>query len=1470
MKGFLSLSNELGCCWCRDLTQAGRTTSVAHDVKQLVCGVDVGSTTVKIAVVPDGVFSDTSLEQPVFCDYVRHNAQIGEALAEVLERAGSVLNEAQLRVTITGSAGMGLSERLHVPFVQEVVAAADLVQALYPDAQAICDIGGEDSKLVLFDERGRSDIRMNGSCAGGTGAFIDQMAMLIQVPIAELSDLAESADTSFPIASRCGVFAKTDVQNLLSQGASEADIAASVLDAVALQTVNALARGRTVDSNIVLSGGPLTFMPYLKRSLLRCLGLGEADAIVLQRSELLSAFGAAFAAQENEKTYTVSELLTALKKPLRAEGNSEREQPLFASEDAFHTWNQTRFTPVPRCKLEDIDGVPCTLGIDSGSTTTKMVLADDDGRIAFTHYTYSRGDHIGAVRSGLKALAEAAGESGVTPHIIGTAVTGYGEDLIRTAFQIDQGIVETLAHFRAASELAPDVSFILDIGGQDMKAMYIDNGAVSNIEVNEACSSGCGSFIQTFAEILGRSVEEFARGACASSAPCALGSRCTVFMNSRVKQFLREGAAVDDIAAGLAYSVIRNCLTKVLKIRDMDQLGDTVVVQGGTFLNPAIQRAFENLTGKRIICPDVAGLTGAYGCALVARDTAWENAGNSETSFDLVTAVNVPDPERKRSVCKGCSNRCTVTTLRFGGNRKFYSGNRCERVFSNSGTRHIPGEDHSAYKEQLLFDRPHTPQEAPLGRIGIPRALNVYENYPFWCTFLVELGYEVVLSDESSASLYQKGAGTIMSDSICFPAKLVHGHVIDLIEKGVDTILYPQVVYEEHEYGSLNCYNCPIVSGYPDVIRSAIDPEDRHGVPFLTPVVNFADRGLLERTCRELAISLRGTQRGAYRALQCALDEQQGFRAALIRRGEEVVQKAKEEGRTVVMLLERPYHLDHLINQGVPRMLADLGMDVLLTDFASDQGDLSGMQVLTQWAYPNRLYNAARYAAVHDHVELLQINSFGCGPDALATDELVELLREHGKHLTVIRVDETASPGSIRLRLRTMSETMRLRNENDIVNKREKTYPAVFMPCDRHRKILVPSFSTVLNPIVTSEFASVGYEFEVLPPSDALSQEYGLRYVNNEVCYPAIMTIGDILKALDSGKYNLDEVAAGITQTGGQCRASSYLGLMGKALVSAGFGNVPLVGIHLTSRSLHYQPGFELNKTKLVKRALFSIIVSDAIAMMERALRVREETPGAASKLASDLMDEWTSGEDRSRRRALSFLRDAVARFNRIPARSGTLPRVGVVGEIYVKYGAFSNRNVVDWLIGMGVDVVIPQLAGFFLQELGNTRYKAGIGLTRRSVWWALTPLFESLADGFLNRVNDVLSDFPYTTPFSDLDQMAQNASEVLNLANQYGEGWLIAGEMIELAHHGVENVLCLQPFGCIANQVVAKGIETRLRKLHPEIGVLFVDLDHNTSEANMYNRIHFLVKNARTAAESGDLVPAAVPVMTQSVNELC
>lgn len=1412
----------------------------------LVCGIDLGSTTAKLAVL------DLAAAGAIqYSAYRRHNTSVRDTLCVLLDDLHERFGDRPIRFRLTGSAALGLADQLQLPFVQEVVAASALMRTFHPDARSLIDIGGEDTKLILFSSDGRLDMRMNGSCAGGTGAFIDQLATLLGIDSNQINDTVAAYNEVHPIASRCGVFAKTDVQNLLSAGATIPDILASVFRAVALQTVNALARGFTVAPKVLLTGGPLTFFPVLREMVLEAFGFDATDAVELANPELVSAIGASYAPDVEDRPLAARDLSALLRSSFDSPDAqaTDRDPALFESVTAFKAWEATRFGPIDRSRLSaQAPLVEAFLGVDAGSTTTKMVLVDCDGRILLEHYQPNHGDPLASTRDGLAIFAEALEASGAQVRIIDAAVTGYGEDLLRSLLGFRHGVVETLAHVRAAQQVAPEVSFVLDIGGQDMKAMFIEGGMVRRIEINEACSSGCGSFLQTFADVLGLSMSRFAEIACTATQPCYLGSRCTVFMNSRVKQFLQEGASLGDIAAGLAYAVIRNCLTKVLKIRDMSLLGHTLVVQGGTFLNPAVHRAFEQLSGSRVVCPDISGLMGAYGAALVARDRRRAESNPKDQDVNLNALLDVEAHVEPTISCSGCGNHCRITRLA-SPHGTFVSGNRCERIFTSQGGASRRGANLVQTKHDLLFDRRFEPADATdkTLRIGLPRALNLYENLPFWTTLLVECGLSVVVSNSSTRPLFERGLSSVTSDNICMPAKLANGHILDLVDQNVDRILYPRVVYERKTKTAVNSFNCPIVTGYPDVVRSAIDPQNTYGIPFDTPTLTFHDIVLLRRACwrylRRLGVSLAQF----VAAFPLALEEQDKFSRALAVEIDETIELAATEGRPVISFVGRPYHMDPLINQGIPEKITAMGVDVVPGSHAHEDGGLESVRVLTQWAYPNRLYQAVRSTLNHSHVEVLQVNSFGCGPDAMASDELRELLTERGRDLTVLRVDENASPGSIRLRIRTLIEMLSGRPQCPPIDAsyRRRRLPA-FLQRDRRRTILVPSLSPHLSPVIEAEFTELGYRIEVLPPADRQSLEYGLRYVNNEVCYPAILVIGDVLRALSSGKYDPSDTAVGITQTGGQCRASCYINLMTNALRVAGHNNVPTIALSMGQRGLHFQPGFRVNPFALGVRGTASLIASDAVSMMERACRVRERRPGESAALGHHLTQRWLSGPHRNVSTLMAFLKEAVEAFRRIPVDARLFPKVGLVGEIYVKYGEYSNHHIVDWLTSKGVEVMIPPLFTFFFQGVRNRFHAQRAGIRRPNPFAWVLPITERSVQKILDRANDIMRDLPYGTEFPNLRELADKASQVIPLSSRYGEGWLLSGEMIHLTQHGAENILCLQPFGCIANQVIAKGVEKRMRALCPSMRVLFIDLDHNTSEANVLNRVHFLVENAR------------------------
>ncbi len=1054
--------------------------------KALTLGIDVGSTTAKVVLLRlsrDGVLVESSA-------YCRHEARVDRAVRALLDEATGARADRAF-VACTGSAGMGLAERLGLPFVQEVRALGALAARRHPEARTLLDIGGEDAKLVFLGPGAHVDARMNSGCAGGTGAFLDQMAALLGVDIDGLDRLAQRGEHLHPVASRCGVFAKTDVQGLLSAGVSQAEVARSVFHATAIQVLAALARGRTPETPILVTGGPLTFLPALRRAFADALRVGEDALVQPRRGALACAEGAAFAAVGRGQAMSLADLRARLAAGTGGHHLGGGPQPLFETEAARAAWTATRFTPVPRVSPHAVVG-ELFLGIDSGSTTTKLVLVDWDGRLVADAYEMNRGEPLDACRRGLDTLRQAL--AGLDAPMVGAAAaTGYGEDLVRAAFRIDRGLVETEAHLRAARQLAPDASFVLDIGGQDMKALFVRGGTLDRIDVNEACSSGCGTFLQTFAEGLSLTAGQLADAACRLRAPRDLGSRCTVFMNSMVKQALREGAGLEDIAAGLSYSVARNCLQKVLKLRDFDVLGDTIVAQGGTFLNPAVHRAFEILTGKRVICPDQAGLAGAWGAALHARDSASPAPARPLSSFVL------PEVRRKRSVhCHGCENRCPVTLVDFEAAGRHVTGNRCERVFHGGNGTAEPGINHLAAELDLLLRRPLGPSDAPARqRIGLPLALGTYENLPFWTALLVRLGYEVVFSGPTDWTMVEDASSGFCSDSVCLPARIAGAHLVRLGSLGVDRVLFPMVVFEASESGAANHFNCPIVTGYPEVVASYVPSALRHRMPIATPPVSFKDRKALQRTARQALASAGIDHDGFDTAFDGAWDDYRAFLGQRRELGLKAVRHARARQRPMALLACRPYHLDPYLNHGVPEMLAGLGYDVLSSQWLAGGGtDEASAHILGQWAYPNRVLQAADWAAAQPDVQLVQLNSFGCGPDAIVADEAAERLASKGKAHSLLRIDESSAPGLIRLRLRTLG----VGAGTSIGRGRERrasTPP--FLAQDRHRTIITAPFSPLLSLALGPEFARLGYRFQVAPDTDRESLELGLKHVNNEI-----------------------------------------------------------------------------------------------------------------------------------------------------------------------------------------------------------------------------------------------------------------------------------------------------------------------------------------------------------------------------------
>lgn len=1411
-------------------------------------GLDIGSTTAKLVLVDE-------TDQLIFSRYQRHYARIMDTVSAFFSDMETRLGNCRLQLSLTGSAGMGFSHMMALPFVQEVICTNEVVRQIYPLTATVIDIGGEDSKMIFLSPDRAPDIRMNGSCAGGTGAFIDQLAALLNQTPDGLDRLAQQHTNLYPIASRCGVFAKTDVQNLLSRNVPVADIAASVFHAVAIQCLNTLSRGCDIRPGLLLCGGVFAFLPELVKAVLRVLGLSPSDLVIPEQPALLPAMGAAMFSRRHDTVFSVQHLLdTMARKQRLPRDNDSRLPPLFHTQKERENWEQNRRQMViPGMSLSDYRDDQCFLGVDSGSTTTKIIALGMDNQVLFSWYKNNDGNPIQAVVKGLRAFREKIQAQHPDLVIAGTAVTGYGEDLIRAAFGMDAGMVETIAHFEAARHMDPDVSFILDIGGQDMKAIFIRHGAIHRIELNEACSSGCGSFIETFAGSLGYRVQEFAALAMEAKAPCDLGTRCTVFMNSRVKQALRENAGVADISTGLSYAVVKNCLFKVLKLVDMEEMGNHIVLQGGAGKNPSIIRALEILTGTCVTHTDMPEMMGAFGAALAAKKS-FENQGRQAASFAALDHLDtIADFKTRQIVCKGCDNACAVTRFVFSSGRSFYSGNRCEKIFGAKGrNRPEKGFDFADFKYRLLFDRNLAPLPDPKFTVGIPRCLNFYENFAFWHAFFVHCGINITLSSGSTAAMGDAAKGSIMSDSICFPAKLAHAHVLDLVRRGVDRIFYPLVMNEQDEFQAVsNTFNCPIVSSYAEVVDSSLDLFARKGIPLDKPVITFKDAGLLTKACvaylRPLGIS--GSRIKA--AVKKGLAAQQAYKKAVRKEGARVVSRAVRDQRLLVVLMGRPYHIDPLISQKIPRILTDFGVDFITEDAVPEicEKAFENLQVLTQWSASNRLHHAAYWVTRQpDNIQMMQLNSFGCGPDAVATEENRQILEAGAKNFTLVKVDDISSTGSVRLRIRSMVESLRRRSSKNIPEPVQRKTTPVFEKKDRVRKIIAPFFGEDYSGYVAAAFQTAGYQVDILPPPDNISVETGLRYVGNDICYPAVLVTGDIIKALKSGKYNPEQITVGITQTGGRCRASNYLSLIRKAMVAAGYDQIPVISV-TRAAGLHHQPGFVINWLKMMKLLFVTTMYADCIARMYYTTAVREVNKGTCKKLREQYIAAAQPGILAKDYDGLfSLLNTAVSDFNQVDVHDRVLGKIGIVGEIYIKSNGFGNRFLSDFLMENQIEPVMLPILDYFIQDFVN--YRENIRAHIRH--WKISDIMGRFIETFLNtyhkKMDQQMERFRFYSPFHDIRTVAGNAARILSLVNQFGEGWLIPGEIACLAEDGVTHVISVQPFGCIANHIVSKGVEKRIKTLYPDMNLLYLDYDAGTSDVNIRNRLHFMVEAVKAS----------------------
>ncbi len=1395
-------------------------------------GIDIGSTTVKIAILD-------SEKNVLFSDYERHFANIQETLLSLLTKASDSLGSITVHPMITGSGGLTLAKHLGVPFTQEVIAVSTALQEMTTGCDVAIELGGEDAKIIYFED-GNVEQRMNGICAGGTGSFIDQMASLLQTDAAGLNEYAKNYNSLYTIAARCGVFAKTDIQPLINDGATREDLSASIFQAVVNQTISGLACGKPIRGRVAFLGGPLHFLSELKVAFIRTLKLDDEHVVNTDRSHLFAAMGSALTAKA-DVSFSIDDMKEKLSHGIKMSFEVARMEPLFASKEEYDTFKERHSKAmVKKGDIKDCHG-NCFLGIDAGSTTTKIALISEDGDLLHSFYSNNNGSPLNTAITALKSIYTLLPEDA---HIVRACSTGYGEELMKSAFMLDDGEVETVAHYYAAAFFEPDVDCILDIGGQDMKCIKIKNQTVDSVLLNEACSSGCGSFIETFAKSLNYSVQDFAKAALFAEHPIDLGTRCTVFMNSKVKQAQKEGADVSDISAGLAYSVIKNALFKVIKVSDASSLGKNIVVQGGTFYNDAVLRSFEKTAKCEAIRPDIAGIMGAFGAALIARERYEEGYRSSMLSYQDICDLKY---ETSMAKCKGCTNSCRLTINRFSGGRQYISGNRCERGIGKAKNKdNVPNLFDYKLKRYFGYE-PLSKDQAVRGTVGIPRVLNMYENYPFWFTFFTELKYSVLLSPLSNHQIYSLGIESIPSESECYPAKLAHGHVSWLIAQNPDFIFYPAVFYERNEVKEAgNHYNCPIVTSYSENIKNNVEEISSGKVRFRNPFMSFeSEETILSSLVQEFTEIDR---KELARAVHAAFTELQKARVDIQKKGEEVLKELEQTGRKGIVLAGRPYHIDPEINHGIPELINSYGIAVLTEDSVSHLVKPERPLIVSdQWMYHSRLYAAASFVATTENLELIQLNSFGCGVDAVTTDQVNDILTAKDKIYTCLKIDEVNNLGAARIRIRSLLSAVRVREMRHHVRK---TGPANYNrvifteEMKKNYTLLAPQMSPIHFGMLETAFNYGGFHMEIPDVDTKTAIDLGLKYVNNDACYPSLLVTGQLMGGLLSGKYDLNRTALIITQTGGGCRATNYIAFIRRALRKEGLDHIPVVSLNLSG--MEPNPGFKLNPD-LVLRGLIAVFFGDLFMRVVYRTRPYEKVPGSVNALHArweERCNEFLKQKHISLSKYRKMCREIVRDFDNIELLDIKKPRVGIVGEILVKFSPTANNHLVDLLESEGAEAVMPDLMDFILYCFKNQEYKAKhLGTSKKSA--VLARLGINAIEYLRSASKKALIKSKRFQPTANIDDLADYAKDIVSIGNQTGEGWFLTGEMIELIHSGASNIVCTQPFGCLPNHVVGKGVIKQLRKHFPSSNIVAIDYDPGASEVNQLNRIKLMLSTA-------------------------
>ena len=1402
-------------------------------------GIDLGSTTVKYVLL-------TSQGEILDRAYVRHQSAVIPTLIKILEDLALKHPNTLVKVSLTGSSALALCEAIQVTFVQEVIAASSFLKHLKEGVDVSIELGGEDGKILFLS--GGMELRMNEACAGGTGAFIDQMATLLNTDAQGLNEMAKKATKTFPIASRCGVFAKTDLVALLNQGVSREDIAKSIFNAVCEQTISGLACGRAIEGNVALLGGPLSFLTELKASFVERLASEKTHFIETHDGQYAIATGAALELlkQENDplilkkpQALSLEELITRLQE-VKIDVESEALSALFNNPSEYQEFKERHAQErLERIELKDAEG-DLFLGVDLGSTTVKGVLIDSKQRLIESFYDHNGGSPLEKLLPKISEILEKLKDNpGV--RIAAICTTGYGADLAKAALNAQFTEVETLAHQKAACNFDPETSYVIDIGGQDMKCIKVKDGIIKGMALNEACSSGCGSFIETFAKQLNLPLNKFIDEALSSKHPTDLGTRCTVFMNSKVKQAQRDSVPISDIASGLCLSIVRNALYKVLRIHDSAELGDHVVVQGGTFLNDAILRAFEMHIGKNVIRPDIAGLMGAFGAALIAKERFNVNEPlNLKSEFLDLSAIKI-----RQFRCRGCNNHCLLTMNTFLSGQKHIHGNRCDFALKTS-QKNKESEEFIEFKLDTLFNREVLdPKTAPRGVIGIPRVLNIFEHYPYWHKLFTELGFAVVLSPLSTKEIAELGNVTIPSQSLCYPAKLTHGHVTYLAKLGIKDIFLPCVPREAKIENNPDSYACPVVGGYPEALKLNVI-QDNHDLKIHTPFLDLTKNATVLRAIFECFKDkdLKAHEvKKAIKKARASLDE---YRQIICKKGDEIYQKALEEGKPLVVLAGRPYHIDPLINHGIPSLISSLGARVVSEDAIYNMAKRSPkLDVVNQWAFHSRLYKAADVAVEKENVQFVQLVSFGCGIDAITSEQVKKILEGNDKIYTMLKIDEGDTLGAARIRLKSLLCAV---DENArTLHKKELETPYVRakksnMP-DSLRSLYIPQMAPIHFPILTKALGSLGYSVKLLETVSDEAIELGLKHVNNDACYPAIVVIGQLLDALKKGEIDQDKSALLLAQTCGPCRATNYPALLKWALNDLKFDNVPIVTLS------SYDLNTDALKLKLGMKGLYTmmkgILLGDLIQKLYFHTKTYEKIAGEANKalsfssqIAQDLMAKGKRAQFKA------CVTRVIEAFSKIKLREETRPKVGIVGEILLKYHPKANLDLMNKIIEEGAEPVLGDIASFVLYCLNDSIYQARYmkgSWMRATGSWLISARFNKMRQVISKALKN--SPFGNLTPFSDYKKAIEG---LISAGQQAGEGWLLTAEMIDFIEHDVNNVLCVQPFACLPNHVTGKGVMRAIRMMYKNANLCAIDFEAGTAQSNVANRLKLFITQAK------------------------